>query len=417
MHKFWVVFSQVYKKNVRSGSWLFLVLSPLVFVAVAALIGYFVVQNVQPAKVAVVSPQPALSAAIVKTSDSDVHFKAYSSTKTANAALNREHIDGVLTASTTPSVHASYVERSNADNSVDTATLQATLSKLKLSQTAGQLGLSAKQLQTLLTPAALKTRTVAIQDGHQVAKSNTAATVNKSLAYVLTVFIMLITMVYGSLLAQEIATEKGSRIMEILLSSVSATTQFFGKLAGMFALLLTQIGVYVVAGGIGWIWLRNQDYVKAFLKQVDLSVLWSQTTLIAVLFFVIGVMTYVVLAALTGSLVSNQEQVNAAVMPISMLGLAAYVLSFIAQSGDSSLLRITSFIPFLSVNVMPVQLALGHTSFGVAWLSLGVSAVFLVVFTWLVVGVYRSNVLVYSDANMLSRLRTSFSIWRAEHKG
>jgi ABC-2 type transport system permease protein len=42
--------------------------------------------------------------------------------------------------------------------------------------------------------------------------------------------------------------------------------------------------------------------------------------------------------------------------------------------------------------------------------------VFLIGFTWVVVGVYRSNVLVYSDANFMKRLRTSFSIWRAEHK-
>ena len=416
MHKFWVVFSQVYKKNVKSGSWLFLVLSPLVFVAMVAFFAYFMAQSSQPAQVAVVTPSAPLSAAIAKTSDDDIHFKRYATAAKANAALNREQLDGILTVTATPSVHAEYVERSNADNSVDTTTLQATLSQLKLSQTAASLKLSGEQVQALLTPAGLKTRTVAIQDGKQVAKNDTTAAVNKMFAGVLTVFILLITMVYGSLLAQEIATEKGSRIMEILLSSVSATTQFFGKLAGMFALLLTQILAYLIAGGLGWLWLRNRDFVRSFLKQVDLSVLWSQTTLIAVLFFVIGVMTFAVLAALTGSLVSNQEQVNAAVMPISLLGMAGYMLSIVAQSGDSALLRISSFVPFLSVNVMPVQLALGHTDFAGAWLSLAVSTAFLVIFTWVVVGVYRSNVLVYSDGSMRQRLKTSFRIWRAERR-
>ncbi|MCI1986896.1 MAG: ABC transporter permease [Lactobacillus sp.] len=416
MHKFWVVFSQVYKKNLHSGSWLFLVLSPLVFAGIAGLVGYFVAQNVAPAQVAVVSPAPALSQAIVKTSDGDVHFRAYSSAKKANAALNRERLDGVLTVTTTPVIGARYVERSNADNSVDSTTLTATLSRLKLQQTAASLHLGAPQLAALLSPAKVTTKTVAIEDGQQVAKNSSAAAVNRGFAGVLTIFIMVITMVYGSILAQEIATEKGSRIMEILLSSVSATTQFFGKLAGILALLVTQFLAYVVAGGVAWFWLRDRDFVKSFLAHIDFSILGSQTTLIAVLFFVVGVMTYAVLAALTGSLVSNQEQVQTAVMPISMLGLAGYFLALVAQSGNSPLLQVASYVPFLNITVMPVQLALDHVGFGAAWLSLGVAVVFLIVFTWVVVGVYRSNVLVYSDANFMKRLRTSFSIWQAERR-
>lgn len=420
MSKFWVVCGQVYKKNVRSGSWLFLVLSPLIFVGIAGLIGYFVAQNVQPAKVAVVIENTdsyekmVLNAAILKASDSDIKFQTRDTQSAAEAALTNEKIDGILTVTTKPEISAKYVERSNADNNVDTSTLTAMLSQRKLQQTAASLKLSPEALTALLTPAKVTKRTVAIQDGKQVAKNDSTAAVNKAFAGILTVFILMITMVYGSMLAQEIATEKGSRIMEILLSSVSATTQFFGKLAGMFLLLLTQIAAYVIAGAIGWVWLSKLDFVKSLLKQIDLSVLASQTTLIAVLFFVIGVMSYAVLAALTGSLVSNQEQVNTAVMPISMLGLAGYMLSFMAQTGDSTLLRVASFVPFLNATVMPVQLALGHAGFGMAWASLGVGLVFLIGFTWVVVGVYRSNVLVYSDASFFKRLRTSFSIWRAE---
>lgn len=422
MHKFWVVCGQVYKKNVRSGSWLFLVLSPLIFVALTGLVGYFMAQNVQPAKVAVVIENTAvpqktfLKNAILKTSDDDIKFQMRDTQSAAEAALTNEKIDGILTVTTKPEISAKYVERSNADNSVDLSTLTAMLSQRKLQQTAASLKLAPQALNALLTPAKVTKRTVAIENGKQVAKNDTAAFVNKGLAMVLTVFILMITMVYGSMLAQEIATEKGSRIMEILLSSVSATTQFFGKLTGMLLLLVTQIVAYVLAGAIGWVWLAKLDFVKSLLKQVDFSVLASQTTVIAVLFFIVGVMTYAVLAALTGSLVSNQEQVNTAVMPISMLGLAGYFLSFMAQSGDSPLLRITSFVPFLNATVMPVQLALGHAGFGMAWASLAVSVVFLIGFTWVVVGVYRANVLVYSEASFFKRLRTSFSIWNAERK-
>ena len=55
MHKFWVVMSQVYKKNARSGSWIFLVLSPLFFLAIAFGIVFYISKTQSPSKVAVVS--------------------------------------------------------------------------------------------------------------------------------------------------------------------------------------------------------------------------------------------------------------------------------------------------------------------------------------------------------------------------
>ncbi|WP_179395100.1 ABC transporter permease [Lacticaseibacillus absianus] len=413
MSKFWIVMQQVYKKNVKSGSWLFLVLSPLVFVGIGVGVAWFVGQTSEPAKVAVVSDNTGLVKVLNKAETADVDYVATPAAK-ADRQLTQEKIDGVLTVTLTPSVSAEYVERANAETSVDATQLTAVLSQLKLQQNAAKLHLSDAQVQSLLSPATVKTRTVAIEDGKQVAKNDTTAMVNRGFAMLLTIFIMVITMIYGSMLAQEIATEKGSRIMEILLSSVSATTQFFGKLAGILALLVTQIAVYALVGGAAWVWARQQAFVKTLLASVDLSVLWSMTSLIAVLFFIVGTLTFAVLAAVCGSLVANQEQVNTAVMPISLLGMAGYMLAFIAQTSDAALLKVASFIPFLNIELMPVRLALGHASMLAAWLSLGVAVAFLAGFTVLAVNIYRTNVLVYSDAGVLKGMRKAFTLWRAE---
>lgn len=87
MHKFWVVMSQVYKKNVKSGSWIFLVLSPLLFLAVGVGIAFYVAKTQAPAQVAVVSDVSAVGQALSKQSTDDLKFKVYSSDKKANAAL------------------------------------------------------------------------------------------------------------------------------------------------------------------------------------------------------------------------------------------------------------------------------------------------------------------------------------------
>lgn len=413
MHKFWVVMSQVYKKNAKSGSWIFLVLSPLLFLAIGFGIAFYIAKTQAPAQVAVVSDVSAVSQALSKQNNDDLHFKVYSSSKKADAALNDEKVDGILTVNAKDQFRSRYVSRDNGQE-VDKTTLVTALSGLKLSSTAASMHLTAAQVSALTQPPMVSTKTVAIENGKQVTKSNSTQLMNHGVAVVAMILILMVTMVYGSILAQEIATEKGSRIMEILLSSVSATTQFFGKLAGIFALLLTQLAIYVVAGVISWQFVKNQSFVSGVLKQFDFSILVSGTTAMIVVFFIIGTLTYSVLAALTGSLVSNQEQVQQAAMPISMLGLIGYFITIAAQSSDSALAQITSYVPFLNVFVMLTQMSLGRASMGEAWISVAISLVFLVLFTMFTVKVYRNNVLVYSGSGLWQSMKTSFSIWKSE---
>lgn len=413
MHKFWVVMSQVYKKNAKSGSWIFLVLSPLLFLAIGFGIAFYIAKTQAPAQVAVVSDVSAVSQALSKQNSDDLHFKVYSSSKKADAALNDEKVDGILTVNAKDQFRSRYVSRDNGQE-VDKTTLVTALSGLKLSSTAASMHLTAAQVRALTQPPMVSTKTVAIENGKQVTKSNSTQLMNHGVAVVAMILILMVTMVYGSILAQEIATEKGSRIMEILLSSVSATTQFFGKLAGIFALLLTQLAIYVVAGVISWQFVKNQSFVSGVLKQFDFSILVSGTTAMIVVFFIIGTLTYSVLAALTGSLVSNQEQVQQAAMPISMLGLIGYFITIAAQSSDSALAQITSYVPFLNVFVMPTQMSLGRASMGEAWISVAISLAFLVLFTMFTVKVYRNNVLVYSGSGLWQSMKTSFSIWKSE---
>lgn len=415
MNKYWIVTSQVYRKNLKSGSWLSLVLSPLILLAIVIGIGWYFSQNNQPAQVAVVTDNPVIAQALKKTNDADIHYQHLSATQ-AKKKLTNESITGILTIKTQPTISAKYVELANAETSADLNKMRTALSSLKTSQTASQLKLTPVQLQALITPAKMQKKTVSIEDGKQVAKSNSTSTANYAFATGLTIFIMLIITVYGQMLAQEIATEKGSRIMEILLSSVSAATQFFAKLTAILLLLVTQLAIYAVAGGLSWTWLKHQSFVKEILPSVGLSVLWSTTSLIAILFFIIGTMTFAVLAALLGSLVANQEQVNTAVMPISLLALAGYFLSLMAQAGDSMLIKVFSYVPFINVELMPVRLALQHTTLLAAGISLAIAVIFLIAFTFMVVKVYQTNVLVYSEAGVIKAMRQSFRIWQAERK-
>ncbi|KRM72440.1 ABC transporter permease [Lacticaseibacillus brantae] len=410
MDKFWVVFSQVFKKNVRSGSWLFLVAAPIIFALIGGGLVYYISQTNASPRVAVVSQNPAVTNGL-KAQKTGIDFVARDA-QTAERQLTAEKVDGVLTVSATD-LTARYTGRENA-KSVSVDQLKQALTNVKTQQSVQQLKLTPAQVSALLAPAKLTTRTVTIQDGRQVAKQNSANAVNRTFAIVVVVLIIMVTMTYGSMLAQEIATEKGSRIMEILLSSVSATTQFFGKIAGIFALLLTQIAVYVVAFAIAWPFLSHWAVIRQLTAGIDWSFLWNAPGLVTLGFFVIGTLSYAVLAALTGSLVSNQEQVSQAVMPLSMLGMLGYFGALIAQASDSMLVQVGSYIPFINVSLMPVQLTMGHASTLQAVISLIWSTAFLGLFTWFTATVYKHNVLVYSGSGFLQSMRTSWQIWRSE---
>ncbi|MCP0886053.1 ABC transporter permease [Ligilactobacillus sp. WILCCON 0076] len=407
MNKFWIITKRVYCKNLKSGSWLFLVFSPLILVIIAAGIIYYISQNNQPVQVAVVSNNYVVTQFLKKSSNSEIQYENLTA-KQANKKLINKEITGILKVKTKPVISAKYVELSNAETSLAIRKVQATLYGLKLNQTATQLHLTVTQLHSLASPVQVKKEIVSIENGKQIVKSNSTSVFNYVLSTGLTIFIMLIITIYGQIVAQEIAIEKGSRIMEILLTSVSATTHFFAKLTAILFLLITQLSIYFVIGKISWMWLKEQTLVKSFLPSVNIPMCWSTYSLTIILFFIIGTMTFAVLAALLGSLVSNQEQINMAVMPISLLALAGYFLSLMALSGDSTLVKFFSYIPFINIELMPVRLSLQHTTLIAANISLAIAALFLTGLTFLATKVYQSNILVYSKTGLIKKSASFF---------
>lgn len=406
MHKFWLVFKHVYLKNIKSGSWIFMVVFPVLLIMLAVGVGYLASGMENNTKVAVVSDTP------IQMKIPDVKVENTTAAK-ADKLLKSEKVEGVLEIKMTPEVSGKLTMQDDAPDSLKINVTQA-LSTLKLQVTAAKLKLAPKDVAELVTPATLTSNSVKVDDGKIVTKDESAAALNRILAVTITVVIMIVTMIYGSLVAQEIATEKGTRIMETLLSAVSAKTQFYAKVFAVMGLLLTQVAIYALAIAVSVPFLKQIKMVKQVLEMVDLSALLGVVPLMALLFLLVGTFTYAVLAALAGSLVSSVEQVQMAVMPLSMLGLVGYFLSLTAQAGDSWFVSVASYIPFLNISVMPVRVALNQASFAEGWISLGVAVVFMVLFTMLVAKVYKSNVLVYSDSGLLKGFKRSLQIMKAE---
>src|SRR5699024_6418158 len=211
-------------------------------------------------------------------------------------------------------------------------------------------------------------------------------------------------------------SEKGSRIMEVILSSTRAQTHFYAKLCGVLLVALTQLIVYALAFAISYQWIKEMDFVQNFLGNLSLQAILSNFLIFIVIFTVLGIFIYAVLAALCGSLVNKAEDTSKAILPVTYLALAGYMLGIFMGSMDPNnmIVRITSYIPFLSSYIMPIRLANETVGISGAIVSVGILAITTLLLTFACARMYKSNVLVYNDNGIWSSLKQSLRLMKSE---
>ena len=81
---------------------------------------------------------------------------------------------------------------------------------------------------------------------------------------IMAVYMILIS--YSSITAQEIASEKGTKIMEIIFSSTTAAKYFLGKILGIFGVIVTQLIIYIVGGWTTYRWALHAKITASFMR-------------------------------------------------------------------------------------------------------------------------------------------------------
>ncbi len=208
---------------------------------------------------------------------------------------------------------------------------------------------------------------------------------------------------YTSMIATEIANEKSSRIMETLLAATSSNIQYFGKIIGIFALTLTHMLLYLVAGIIAYLIFKNNVAVAEIAH--NFSGITVGFTVYAVCFILVAVALYLVLTAIIASLVNDNSQVQQAVGPVTVLAMIGYFFSyFMTNMPNNIVIKILSYVPFISQSMMPVRLVTKVESWPAAIVALALSAIALVLLAWFGRGIYAKNVLSYSDDKIMAQL-------------
>lgn len=231
-------------------------------------------------------------------------------------------------------------------------------------------------------------------------------------AYIMIVALYIVILLYGQLVATNVATEKSSRAMEVLITSVKPASMMFGKvlascLAG-FAQLFAVFGSALLLYSINKsAWNDNMIISSLFNIPVDLFVYMM-------VFFVLGFLVYAFLYAAIGSTVSKLEDINTSVLPITFLFIIAFMIVVFAMAGgnvDTTLMKICSYIPFISPMAMFTRICMST----VAWYEIAISIAVLIGSTvgigFLSAKIYRVGVLLYGNKPKIGSILKE--IWKA----
>ena len=385
MRNMWVVMKETYLRHVKSWSFFFMVISPFLFLGLSVGIGYL--QNSSMAKnskVAVVTTVPSVAEGLKGTNGVNFDYKDEAS---AQAAIKDEKIKGYLTIDQEDSVlKAVYHGETSLESGIKLAVTNK-LNELQYQLNRSAANLSQEQEKRL-------SQTVDFTEKIDESKENKKI-VQTIAAAGLGFFLYMILITYASVTAQEVASEKGTKIMEVVFSSIRASHYFYARMIALLLVILTHIGIYVV-GGLAAILLFKDLPILA--QSGILNHLGDAFSLNTLLFVLVSLFMYVVLAAFLGSMVSRPEDSGKALSPLMILIIAGFVgVTALGAAGDNLVLKIGSYIPFISTFFMPFRAINGYASGLEAWISLAITVVFAVAATAFIGRMYASLVLQTDD--------------------
>lgn len=385
MRNMWVVIKETYLRHIKSWSFFFMVISPFLFLGISVGIAYLQGSSMaKNDKVAVVTTVPSVAEGLKNVNGVNFDYKDEASAK---EAIKDEKLKGYLTIDQEDSVlKAVYHGETSLENGIKFA-VTGTLNELQNQLNRSTASLSQEQEKRLA-------QTIQFTEKIDEAKENKKF-IQTIAAGALGFFLYMILITYAGVTAQEVASEKGTKIMEVVFSSIRASHYFYARMMALFLVILTHIGIYVVGGLAAILFFKDLPFLAQSGVLDHLGDAFSLNTL---LFILVSLFMYVVLAAFLGSMVSRPEDAGKALSPLMILIMGGFFgVTALGAAGDNLILKIGSYIPFISTFFMPFRTINGYAGGVEAWISLAITVIFAVVATGFIGRMYASLVLQTDD--------------------
>ena len=362
-----------------------MVISPFLFLGISVGIAYLQGSSMaKNDKVAVVTTVPSVVEGLKNVNGVNFDYKDEASAK---EAIKDEKLKGYLIIDQEDSVlKAVYHGETSLENGIKFA-VTGTLNELQNQLNRSTASLSQEQEKRLA-------QTIQFTEKIDEAKENKKF-IQTMAAGALGFFLYMILITYAGVTAQEVASEKGTKIMEVVFSSIRASHYFYARMMALFLVILTHIGIYVVGGLAAILLFKDLPFLAQSGVLDHLGDAFSLNTL---LFILVSLFMYVVLAAFLGSMVSRPEDSGKALSPLMILIMGGFFgVTALGTAGDNLILKIGSYIPFISTFFMPFRAINGYANGLEAWISLAITIAFAVTATVFIGRMYASLVLQTDD--------------------
>lgn len=245
----------------------------------------------------------------------------------ARAAIEAGDLDAALT--------QGAVLTGSGPSETLTALLQQASRDVAGTDTLRSEGLDDETIQAALQPEALAVEELGEESSGGV-------------AFVSSLLLYIAIISFGIAVAIGVVEEKSTRVVEVILSTIRPIHLLAGKVLGIGLLGLGQLLLIVAAGLIAAIPTNALELPDSTFS----------TAVLVGVYFVLGYMVYACLYAISGAIVSRQEDVNSSSAPLTMLLVAAYLVGISASDNpDSTLAVVSTFIPPLAPMIVPARAA------------------------------------------------------------
>jgi len=279
---------------------------------------------------------------------------------------------------------AEYVGR-NVSNRLDLRLMETAVEDALITRRLADEGLDPARVRELTRRLDLET----------IRLSESGTRVDRGVTFIFATILMMMlyvtVLMWGQALMTGVIEEKSSRVVELAVSAMSPWSLLFGKLVGIGAAGLTQLGVWV--GSL----VLLAGYSSAFMPS-DTSLPEITPLILAsfLIYFLLGYFLYAALYAAIGAAVNTMQEAQSLVFPVLMPLIGSMVFfPVVLQSPDSTISVVLSLIPFATPLLMFLRITVLTPPVWQILLSIVLTTLTIAGVTWVSARIYRVGILMY----------------------
>jgi ABC-2 type transport system permease protein len=208
-------------------------------------------------------------------------------------------------------------------------------------------------------------------------------------------------MIHGLAVMRSVLEEKSSRVIEIVLSSVTSMQLMVGKILGTGLVSLTQYAIWAfLAAAVMMVGPAGGDAAFDLAEYITLG-----EVAFMILFFLLGFLLFGTAYAAIGAMCNSEQEANHLHTPLVMLLVVPMLLAInVIQDPSGTVARVLSFIPFSAPILMFMRISVSTVNPAEIALSVLGIVISIAAMFWIVARIFRVGILMYGKRPNLPEL-------------